>query len=216
MPLCSDIQHMQAELMPQIPANILQMMQDTTRDLKATGLAGLAIKVGDVAPDFTLSEVGDGQLRLSDVLVKGPVVLNFYRGGWCPYCNLEMQALQRSLPEIERAGGQLLSIAPELPGHAAQTRDKGNLTFPLLHDQDNQVARAYGLVFTLPDELRPVYAGLGIDLVDNQGNDYFELPIPASYIVGKDGVVVFAFVDVDYTQRMEPSRIVEALKGLGS
>jgi len=214
MSLRSDIQHMQAELMPQIPSNILEMMQDTTRELKASGLADLAINVGDVAPDFTLSEVGDGQVRLSDVLVNGPVVVNFYRGGWCPYCNLEMQALQHALPEIERAGGQLLSIAPELPGHAAQTRDKGNLTFPLLHDQDNQVARAYGLVFTLPEVLRPVYGGLGIDLVDNQGNTDFALPIPASYIIGRDGVVVFAFVDVDYTQRVEPATIVECLNNM--
>jgi len=205
---------MQAALMPKIPDSVLDMMQDATHGLQAAGLADLAIKVGDVAPDFTLSEVGDGQIRLSDLLVNGPVVVNFYRGGWCPYCNLEMQALQQSLPAIKQAGGQLLSIAPELPGHAAQTRDKGNLTFPLLHDQDNQVARTYGLVFTLPEILRPVYAGLGIDLVDNQGNDHFELPIPASYIVGQDGVVVFAFVDVDYTQRMEPANIVEALKDL--
>jgi len=214
MTLHEEITAIRQQMMAQIPEPVAAMMQEATTDLARSGLIEHAVKTGDTMPDFDLPDLGDGHIRLSSLLQDAPVVISFYRGGWCPYCSLEMQALQRVLPDIERAGGKLVSIAPELPENAEQTRDKGNLTFPILHDRDNALARQCGLVFTLPELLRPVYEGFGIDLEGSQGNESFELPVPATYIVRSDGVVAFAFVDVDYTQRMEPSRIVEILSGL--
>ena len=192
-------------------AEIVQTMGEATEALRRSGLIDGAVKAGDAAPDFDLPELGGGHVHLSDALRDGPVVISFYRGAWCPYCNLQMQALQASLPDIEAAGGRLIAIAPETAAHAAEIRDKGNLTFPLLQDVNNAVARQYGIVFTLSDSLRPIYEAFGIDLADSQGNDAFELPLPATYIVRADGVVAHAFVDVDYTRRMEPSEIVDIL-----
>jgi len=214
MTLHEDISALRQQMMAQIPEPVMEMMQEATAELARSGLLAGAVKSGDTMPDFDLPELGGGHIRLGDLLQGSPVVVSFYRGGWCPYCSLEMQALQRAFPDIEHAGGKLVSIAPELPQHTGQTRDKGNLTFPLLHDRDNMLARQCGLVFTLPELLRPVYEGFGIDLPDSQGNDLFELPVPATYIVRSDGVVAFAFVDVDYTQRLEPASIVEILSGL--
>jgi len=214
MSLHDELAALKQSMMVQIPEHVMGMMRDAIATLAESGLAEEALKAGDNVPDFDLPELGGDRVQLTDLLADAPLVISFYRGEWCPYCNLEMQALQRSLPDIEQAGGRLIAITPELPEYAGRTRDKGNLTFPILHDRDNAVAKAFGLVFILSDMLRPVYEGFGIDLAESQGNDRFELPLPATYIVRSDGVIAFAFVDVDYTQRMEPDRIVEILKTL--
>ncbi|MDT8375527.1 MAG: peroxiredoxin-like family protein [Mariprofundaceae bacterium] len=214
MSLSEALEELNRSFAAQVPEGVVTEMASSTELLRQSGLADHAVQAGQSAPDFDLPELGGNRVSLSEEVKNGPVVISFYRGAWCPYCNLEMQALQRALPEIEAAGGKLIAIAPELPEHAGQIRDKGNLTFPLLNDRDNSVARECGLVFTLPASLRPVYEGFGIDLVSSQGNDRFELPIPATYIVDRDGVVAHAFVDVDYTKRMEPSEIIEVLKKL--
>jgi len=214
MALYKDIAVLQQTMAAQLSDSVMTMMQKATAELASSGLPEQALKIGDTMPDFELSELDGGHVYLAELLQETPVVISFYRGAWCPYCNLEMQALQAALPEIEQAGASLIAIAPELPEHAGQTRDKGNLTFPLLHDRDNTLARQCGLVFTLADMLRPVYEGFGIDLQKSQGNDSFELPVPATYIVRPNGVIAFAFVDVDYTRRVEPDRIVEILKTL--
>jgi len=214
MSLREELNALGQDLTARIPDHVLSIIRDASATLAHSDLAEQALKAGDKAPDFTLPSLDGEGIGLAGLLKRGPVVISFYRGGWCPYCNLEMQALQRALPAIEQAGGQLIAMAPEQPEHAAQTRDKGNLTFPILHDRDNGVAKAFGLVFTLPDMLRPVYEGFGIDLEESQGNDRFELPVPGTYIIRPDGVIASAFVDVDYTQRMEPASIVEVLKTL--
>jgi len=197
-----------------VPQEVVSTMGEATEMLRQANLAEQAVKAGQLAPTFELPELGGDSIGLSRLLERGPLVISFYRGAWCPYCNLEMQALQKALPEIKAAGASLIAIAPELPEHAGEIRDKGNLTFPLLHDWQNKVARQYGLVFTLPDTLRPIYENFGIDLSKSQGNASFDLPLPATYIVRADGVVAHTFVDVDYTQRMEPSEIVDILRTL--
>lgn len=197
-----------------VPQEVVSTMGEATERLRQSGLAEQAVKAGQLAPVFELPELGGDSIELSRLLENGPLVISFYRGAWCPYCNLEMQALQRALPDIKAVGASLIAIAPELPEHAGEIREKGNLTFPLLHDWQNKVAHLYGLVFTLPDSLRPIYENFGIDLAESQGNTSFDLPLPATYIVRGDGVVAHAFVDVDYTRRMEPSEIVDILRTL--
>ena len=211
MSLSEDLEQFNRGFIEQVPEGVVTEMAAATEMLQKSGLADRAVQAGQSAPEFDLPELGGGRVRLSEAIENGPVVISFYRGAWCPYCNLEMQALQNALPEIERAGARLIAIAPELSEHAGQIREKGNLTFPLLHDWQNGVAREYGLVFSLPESIRPIYENFGIDLSTSQGNDRFELPMPATYIVGRDGVVAHAFVDVDYTKRMEPSEIVGIL-----
>ena len=214
MSLSEELEQFNRGFIEQVPEGVITEMAAATEMLQKSGLADRAVQAGQSAPEFDLPELGGGRVRLSEAIENGPVVISFYRGAWCPYCNLEMQALQNALPEIERAGARLIAIAPELPEHAGQIREKGNLTFPLLHDWQNGVAREYGLVFSLPESIRPIYENFGIDLAASQGNDRFELPMPATYIIGRDGVVSHAFVDVDYTKRMEPSEIVGILNKL--
>ena len=214
MSLREELEQFNRGFIAQAAEDVVTTMNSAVQMLASSDLVDLALKEGQHAPDFDLPEISGERIRLSELLNDGPVVITFYRGGWCPYCNLEMQALQRALPEIKAAGAQLIAIAPELPEFASQTRDKGNLTFPLLNDSNNETARRYGLVFTLPENLRPIYEGFGIDLPASHGNSDFELPMPAAYIVAADGSVAHAFVDVDYTKRMEPSEIIEILKTL--
>jgi len=214
MLLREEIEKFNQQFRDMAPAEVAETMDEATAGLKQSDLEAGAVKAGDSAPDFDLPELAGGKLSLTGLLAEGPLVINFYRGAWCPYCNLEMQALQAALPDIEAAGGRLIAIAPETAAHAGEIRDKGNLTFPLLQDKDNAVARRYGLVFTLPEALRPIYEAFDIDIADNQGNDAFELPMPATYIIGTDGIIAHAFVDADYTQRMEPADIIKALKSL--
>ncbi|OIO67769.1 MAG: alkyl hydroperoxide reductase [Zetaproteobacteria bacterium CG12_big_fil_rev_8_21_14_0_65_55_1124] len=216
MSLREEIEKLNQQFMGMVSAEVAETMGAAAAELKQSGIDQRALKVGDRAPDFNLPELAGGKLSLTGLLADGSVVISFYRGAWCPYCNLEMQALQAALPAIEAAGGRLIAIAPETAAYAGEIRDKGNLTFPLLQDKDNAVSRRYGLVFTLPETLRPIYEAFGIDLADSQDNDAFELPMPATYIVGTDGIIAHAFVDADYTKRMEPADIVEALQGFSS
>jgi peroxiredoxin len=145
------------------------------------------------------------------MLNNGPVVLSFYRGGWCPFCSLELQALQGILPEIRARGASLISVSPEKPDNSLSTAEKYNLEFEVLSDQANRTAREYGLLFTVHEEMRPLYLEWGFDVPVCNGDDSWELPVPATYIIDTNGVVRAAFIDKDYTKRMEPDDIIAAL-----
>ncbi|WP_029133081.1 peroxiredoxin-like family protein [Sedimenticola selenatireducens] len=193
---------------------ILQTMAQATADLKASGIENQALGAGDRAPEFTLPNARGEEIRLTDLLSRGPVVVNIYRGGWCPYCNLELRALKEKLPKIEALGASLVAIAPEKPDKAAETSTRHDLEFEVLSDQGNQVSRQFGLVFTLPESIRAIYASFGTDLPAYNGDERFELPLPATYVIRPDGQIAYAFVDADYTRRMEPAEIIEVLRAL--
>lgn len=211
MTLNKSIEELKAGMAGQMPPAVKRTMREATETLVRAGIAGRSLQAGDAAPDFELPAADGSVWRLSDSLRHGPVVLSFYRGGWCPYCNLEMQALQRALPEIERPGARLAAISPELPEVVKKADEAGSLSFPLLSDAGNGVARSFGLVFTLAEALRPIYAAGGIDLPAANGDDSFELPVPATYIIARNGRIAHAFVDADYEKRMEPDEIVDVL-----
>jgi len=205
-----------AQKLKQVPQEILQTMAQATADLKATGIEDRALRAGDPLPDFELPNQHGELRRFSDYLQQGPVVLNVYRGGWCPYCNLEMKALHDALPEIKAQGALLVGMAPETPGKATATAERHRIRIDILGDAGNRVAERLGLVFTVPEELRPIYHGLGIDIPAYNGDESFKLPVPATYIVRPDGIVAHAFVNADYTQRMEPAEIVRRLEAFAS
>ena len=212
MTLQQMIQDLQAETLPNVPGEILQTMMKATQELVATGIADQALQTGDQAPGFTLPNTRGEMISLAPLLEKGPVVLNFYRGAWCPYCNLEFKALQDAMPEITALGASLLSISPNIVEQSAAFATENPFDFDILSDVDNKVANQYQLVFTLADELRPIYEKFGIDLPAFDGNDRFELPMPATYILRSDGTVAAGFVHEDYTQRMEPADIIKGLQ----
>jgi peroxiredoxin len=182
------------------------------QDLMASGLADQSIKQGEKAPDFVLPDVHGENMQLSQLLAKGPVVLIFYRGGWCPYCNLALRSYQAILPEIQTAGATLVAVSPQTPDNSLSASEKMKLRFPVLSDSGNTVARAYGLVFTEASEVQSIRRGMGLDLSKVNGSETGELPIPGSYVIAQDSTITLAFIDPDYRHRLEPAAILTALE----
>ncbi len=212
MNLQEQIKEFQKGLLSKVPEETLKSMFDATDKLVKAGLAEKALKMGDKAPAFSLPDAKLKLVSSKELLKKGPLVLNFYRGGWCPYCNLELKAYQKILPEINELGAQLIAISPNLPDKSLSTTEKNSLDFEVLSDVRNKVAREFGLVFTLAEELRPIYKQFGFDIAGDNGDDSFEIPIPATYVINTDGTIILSFVDADYTRRLEPMEVIKALK----
>ncbi len=212
MTLTKELKDFQQKFMASQSDSIKSIMVKATEDLVNTQIAEKSLKIGDVVPNFTLNNASGKSVSFKSLLAKGQVVISFYRGGWCPYCNLELRALEQSLPQIKSFGATLVAISPETPDSSLSTSEKNNLTFEVLSDLKNQVAQQFGLVFTLPEELRPIYEQFGIDIPAYNGDSTFELPLPATYVVNTDGKIVHSFVNADYTQRLDPDAILTALK----
>lgn len=173
------------------------------------------LEVGSRAPDFTLPNAFGEDVSLADQLAKGPVILTFYRGAWCPYCNLELKALQESLPAFHEEGARLLAVSPQKPGESLEQVKEEGLPFEVLSDLDNQVMKDYNLFFRVPDGMVRVYKEkMGLDLADYNGDGRYVLPVPATFVIDREGVIRAAFARVDYKKRMEPGAILEALREL--
>lgn len=169
-----------------------------------------ALQVGSKAPDFTLKNAIGNKVSLYDELENGPVILMWYRGGWCPYCNLTLRAMEDMLPQYRAGGAQLLALTPESPDKSMSTIEKHELSFEVLTDNDNAVAKTYGVVFQLTDEVKDYYEN-GFGLSAYNGNDKGELPLAATYVIGTDGIITYAFLDADYRYRAEPIEVLNAL-----
>jgi peroxiredoxin len=199
------------EFISALPESEQQVVGRSFEHLLASNVAVNAKGMGDTAPDFELPEIRGGSRRLSELLGRGPVVLSFYRGSWCPFCNLEIKALHDHLPAITDLGATLVAVSPELPENARAMIDKHGVRFALLTDRGNAVAREYGLVMSIDEELRPLYLRWGLDVPAANGDDSYELPVPATYVIDTDGSIRAAHVDKDYTRRMEPADIINTL-----
>lgn len=214
MTLKEIIENFKKERLSQIPDDVKAIMMKATEDLINSGIEEQLPKVGEKIFDFTLPNYDGKEVRLGELLENGPVVLNFYRGGWCPYCNLQLNYLQSRLDDFKKYGAVLVAVSPELPDMAASTVDRHSIKFYVLSDVDNKVAKKLGLVFKLPDEVVSIYKKLGHDLEKYNGNDKYEIPIPATFVIDKDFTIRYSFGKADYTQRAEPDDIIEVLKTL--
>ena len=201
------------EIIAEVPEMAAKFDADT-EDLIRKGIGSNSLKVNDTAPDFELPDQHYRTVRSVDLREKGPLVVAFYRGNWCPYCNLELNALQQYRPRITELGASLVAISPQLPDVSAATAETHGLSFPVLSDVGNVLARKFGLVFVLSEHLRPLYAEFGIDIPKSNGDDTFELPIAGTFVIDRSGKIIAAFADIDYKKRMEPSQIVEVLTEL--
>lgn len=172
------------------------------------------IKPGDALPQFSLPDATGRSVSSADLLAESPLLITFYRGEWCPYCNLALVGLQQHVPTYHKLGAQFVAISPELANPSLSLIQKHNLDFPVLSDIGNAYARQLGIVFKQDDSLRQPYATLGIDFKERQGNDNFEVPVPISLLVGKDGIVKNVYVDPDFTKRLEPETAIEWIKAL--
>ena len=194
------------------PPEIHPIMERATRELIASGQAQRALKAGDAAPMFTLNDQNGAPVSSSELLAKGPLVVSFYRGVWCPYCNLELQALQEALPRFQGLGASLVAISPQNPVNSRKSVRQNNVSFPILSDTHNDVAASFGLKFALPDYLVDLYKNLKNDLPAFNGDASWTLPMPARYVIARDGTIVYAEVNPDYTHRPEPSDMIPALE----
>ncbi|OOG49117.1 peroxiredoxin-like family protein [Rhodanobacter sp. C01] len=195
-----------------VPPSVIETMHRATAELIASGAAQRALKAGDHAPAFTLNDPDGHPVSSLDLLRHGPLVLTFYRGVWCPYCNMDLQALQAALPNLRAAGASLVAISPQVAANSRKSARNNALTFPILSDAHNDVAAAFGLRFELQDYLVDLYKSLKNDLPAFNGDPSWTLPMPARYVIAPDGTIVYAEVNPDYTRRPDPEGLLPAIR----
>lgn len=196
------------------PREVIAIMHRATAELIASGQASRAKRAGDRAPEFVLSDPEGKPVRSADLLHEGPLVLSFYRGVWCPYCNMELQALQEALPTIKARGANLVAISPQTPANSRKSVRQNKLDFPILSDAGGELAAALGIRFALPPYLIELYKGFKNDLPTFNNDPSWTLPMPARYVIGTDGMIAYAEVNPDYTRRPDPAELLPVLDRL--
>lgn len=180
----------------------------------ATGIAARVKRAGDLAPDATLPDGAGRSVRLSDVWRKGPLVLVFYRGGWCGYCSLQLRAWHQRADDLTRLGATLLAISPQTPDHSMRTAEDNQFTFTVLSDSNLEAANGFELAFTLPPELVSFYGSVGTDIPVLNGNGLWVLPVPATYVIDEDGRIRFAHIEEDIRKRAEPGDVLRVIEDM--
>ncbi len=210
----SELTRQLSEYAAQIPAPVAERLAAAFAEIAASGAApGLA--VGEQAPLFSLPDATGQMVSLAARLAQGPVVLSFYRGEWCPFCNLELRALQAALPQITERGAALIAISPQSPDHSLSVTEKAGLTFDVLSDAGQEVIAAYRVQFTVPADLKDLHLNVfGNDLSAHAADGSWDLPIPATFVIDQGGIIRARHVSADYTTRMDPAGIVAALDEL--
>ncbi|WP_276167241.1 peroxiredoxin-like family protein [Zobellia alginiliquefaciens] len=190
--------------------SIIKIYNDGIDAVVKSSVVENAKNVGDKAPNFTLNNALGKPVELQEYLKKGKVVLTWYRGGWCPFCNLTLRQLQQELPNFKANNATLIALTPEVPDQSLSTSEKHNLEFEVLSDLGNKIARAYGIVYKLTDDVAKNYNS-SFGLNDYNGDDSNELPLAATYIINEDGTISYAFLDAEYRNRAEPAEIIKFL-----
>lgn len=211
MNLTTKLANNKAKSAKRVPADKWAIMSRSTQDLKALSLSSNALQKGDTLLEFQLPNATGETVSLAD-FNEDFLVLSFYRGGWCPYCNMELQALQAILPQLKESNTALVAISPETPDHSLSTSQKNELSFEVLSDVNNVYAKSIGLVFQLPEDLREVYQTFGIEVGKHNGNEDYELPMPGTYVINRNRKVIHSFVPEDYTERLDPEVILEVIR----
>ncbi|WP_347216418.1 peroxiredoxin-like family protein [Chryseobacterium sp.] len=209
--LAKQMEYLNQELSSQLPQEILEAFGKSIEDLKSKKIEENSIQVGDQMPEFLLPNTLGKMISSEEVLKNGKMILAFYRGSWCPYCNLELKFLQDHLSIIKDKRAVLIAISPQSQDHALSMVEKNNLEFEVLTDIDNNFAKKLGIAIQLQDFVLPYYKGLGIDLLDfNKSNENF-LPVPAVFVVDENRVVTYKFLDVNYMNRVDVEELINSL-----
>ena len=196
------------------PPAAVEALHRATDELIASGAQSRALKAGDVAPEFTLPDHDGNPVSSKALLAKGPLVVTFYRGAWCPFCNFDLSALEEARSEIESRGASLVAISQQTAPNSRKSQRQNGLGFPILGDHGGEIAAQFGVRWTLPNYLREVQKALGADLTQFNGEDSWTLPMPARYVIAPDGAIAYAEVNADYTRRPEPSAMFPVLEQL--
>lgn len=197
-----------------LPEELLDDLTSPIAELIASRAAEKALKEGDQAPDFTLPDAHGQEVTLSHLLKQGPVIVTFYRGIWCNFCNLELNAYQKAMPQLQEAGGFVVAISPQTQDHCLSLAEKKALTFPVLSDLGNSVARQFGIVYTINERARVAHKKVHKELPKFNGDDSWDIPIPGTFLLDQSGIIRLSYVDPDFMQRLDPLIIIERLKEL--
>jgi peroxiredoxin len=195
-----------------VPKDISNIMKDATSNFKNIYDVRQAIKVGERFPEFRLQDVHGQEKTNADL--PGRLLISFYRGGWCPYCNVELRALQKYLGDFKARGVTLVAVSPELPDRSLTTKERHDLTFTVLSDAGNKLAKQLGIVFQQPSSMRTVLEFASIDLKAQNGDDSLQVPIPATFLVDERGILRNSSISADYTTRLEPTEALRWIDAL--
>lgn len=215
-PLQPALDGFKADWEARVGATIAADIAGDIDDLRATGILDRAAKPGDAWPEAALIDQTGRAFDLAALMAQQPTIVTFYRGGWCPYCNLELRAYQRMLSQIDAAGAALVAITPERPDHSLTTSEKNGLAFPVLTDAGSALASALGIRFTLSDTVRPFYEKAGHALPERNGDGVWALPIPATFVVARGGRIARAFIEPDYRKRTDPAEALAELRDIAA
>lgn len=209
--LAKQIEQFNNELATQVPQEVLEAFGKSIEDLKTKNIEEKSIKLGAIMPDFSLPNAKNEIIHSKEILKKGKMIIAFYRGSWCPYCNLELKALQENLSKINDKKVSLVAISPQSPDNSLSIIEKHNLTFEVLTDKDNTFAKQLGIIFELQDFVLPFYNALGINLSSFNKNDDNSLPIPAVFVVNENGIIIYKFADANYMNRIDIDELLNTL-----
>lgn len=207
-PLAAQLAEFQAAHRARVAPQRVATMEAATMALRASGIEDRALKVGHTVPALTLPDALGRPVDLQALWSRGPLVMVFYRGGWCPYCNLQLRAWQQRLAALRHRGASLVAISPQTPDGSLGTAEKNELAFPVLSDSALEAASAFGIGYTMAPELVELYASIGHDLPEINGNGQWVLPIPATYVIDRTGRAAYAHVEADYRRRAEPDEVL--------
>lgn len=211
--LKEQIQKLQEANAGKMPQEIVALFGRAINELRDSDFAK-GLSIGEKAPNFTLRDAVGNYIELCKELEKGPIVLTFYRGQWCPYCNLQLKAYEEILPQIHELGAQLIAVNPQNLDNSLSMKEKAGLSFTVLSDEYGVVSDKYKLRFDIPDYIKEIYQKMGLNLSELNAGGEWALPVPATLVIDKNAIIRFAFIDQDYTKRMEPQNILDALKSI--
>ncbi|MCV9934294.1 AhpC/TSA family protein [Flavobacterium sp. LS1R47] len=209
--LAKQIENLNNELSKQVPQEVFEIFEKSINDLKTQNIENESIKIGDIVTPFTLLNTQNQLIHSEDILKKGKTILAFYRGSWCPYCNLELRELQNNIAKITDKNATLLAISPQSPDHSKALTENHELTFEVLTDKNNRLAKQLGISFKLQEFALPTYQAIGINLEEFNQNDENTLPIPAVFVIDTNGAVVYKFIDTDYRNRLDIDELIQSL-----
>lgn len=206
-----ELKNLEEKSSSQTPKEVLEAGRKGNEELRASGILKTALNVGGKMPAFTLADATGQAVRSDELLKEGNLVIVFYRGAWCPFCNLYLRGLQKHLPEIKAKGGNLIAISGETPDNSLSVEQKNNLEFKVLSDPHFDTARKFGIVYQVPKPVNDVVLSYGLDFREYYQTEESELPLSATYVVNQKGEIVYAFLEPDYKKRADPAVLIEAL-----
>jgi len=210
-PLRETFAERKAMIAQYVPRETQAVHEKVIAELRGQGLALRALTAGSKAPAFELKDHKGNPTSSADLLAKGRLILCFFRGRWCPFCVGQLESMNRVLPQIHAAGAELLAISPQTGQQSFFMADQHRLSFPLLDDNGNLVAKKFGLAYKVPDDQQAIYRRAFVNLPFANGDESWELPIPAVYVLDRDGTILFGSANPDYMDRPEPQEILQCL-----